>query len=186
MRAGRSRPADPPDGIRSSGWCRSSALASTDQLCANFLMAVSRVLPTLKIPPTFTIPFEVPYKNGTRDLNGITSRTDFDDFLVAAAAKMDTRPSLMSNLAYLASYKPKTPKPLPKLLDDEEAWDGLISDVAQHINASKAKNRGKGEVKPFHISLIDLSKTGEATKSGTGRKVRLAAVVCPLIYGLVH
>jgi hypothetical protein len=43
-----------------------------------------------------------------------------------------------------------------------------------------------GEVKPFHISLIDLSKTGEATKSGTGRKVRLAAVVCPLIYGLVH
>ncbi|KAJ7474621.1 hypothetical protein B0H11DRAFT_1918330 [Mycena galericulata] len=61
------------------------------------------------------------YKNGTRDLTGITSRTSFDDFLVSVAAKMNTRITLMSNIAYIPSYKPKNPKPRPKLLEDEEA-----------------------------------------------------------------
>ncbi|KAJ6615208.1 hypothetical protein B0H10DRAFT_2435553 [Mycena sp. CBHHK59/15] len=113
------------------------------------------------VPPKsrtkFTIPFEVPYKNAKRDLAGITSHTTFDDFLLAAAARMDTRLSLMSNIAYLASYKPRNPKPTPKLLKDDRAWDSLIMDVKQYIASSKAKNRGTGSVKPFHISLVDVS-----------------------------
>ncbi|KAJ7488701.1 hypothetical protein B0H11DRAFT_2229889 [Mycena galericulata] len=74
---------------------------------------VSHVIPKaplLKVPPMFPIPFEVPYKNGTRDLTGITSRTSFDDFLVSAAAKINTHITLMSNIAYIPSYKPKKPK----------------------------------------------------------------------------
>ncbi|KAJ7632020.1 hypothetical protein B0H17DRAFT_1150027 [Mycena rosella] len=106
--------------------------------------AVSHVVLTVKISPKFPNPFEVPYKNGTQDLNGIMLCTDFDDFFITAAAQKDTRLSLMSNIGY-----------------------ALISDVSQHIKASKAKNRGKGEVKPFSISLIDLSK---AAKSGAGKK----------------
>ncbi|KAJ6617089.1 hypothetical protein B0H10DRAFT_1948606 [Mycena sp. CBHHK59/15] len=120
------------------------------------------------IPPKsrtkFAIPFEVPYKNAKRDLAGITSHTTFDDFLLAAAARMDTRLSLMSNIAYLASYKPRNPKPTPKLLEDDKAWDSLIMDVEQYIASCKAKNRGTGSVKPFHISLVDgkKAKKGES------------------------
>ena len=58
----------------------------------------------------FEIPFEVPYKNVTRNLPGITSCTLFNDFLVAAASKMDTRISLLSSIGYVCSFSPKNTK----------------------------------------------------------------------------
>ncbi|KAJ6575789.1 hypothetical protein B0H10DRAFT_2443962 [Mycena sp. CBHHK59/15] len=124
------------------------------------------------VPPKsrtkFAIPFEVPYKNAKRDLAGITSHTTFNDFLLAAAARMDTRLSLMSNIAYLASYKPRNPKPTPKLLEDDKAWDSLIMDVKQYIASCKVKNRGTGSMKPFHISLVDVS--GDPSHMDAGKK----------------
>ncbi|KAJ6628149.1 hypothetical protein B0H10DRAFT_2277329 [Mycena sp. CBHHK59/15] len=116
--------------------------------------ALDSIVP-LKSRTKFAIPFEVPYKNAKRDLAGITSHTTFDDFLLAAAARMDT-PGVWVR-AYLASYKPRNPKPTPKLLEDNKAWDSLIMDVEQYIGSCKAKNRGTGSVKPFHISLVDVS-----------------------------
>ncbi|KAJ7447640.1 hypothetical protein FB451DRAFT_1411735 [Mycena latifolia] len=142
-----------------------------EQLDDELDAAIAQLIPTVTIPAKFSIPFEVPYKNGTRDLTGITSRTDFDDFLIAAAAKMDTRISLMTNIAYIPSYKPRNPKPLPKLLADEEAWDVLIADVHQFIKASRAKNRGKGEVPSFSILIVDLSKS-EVEKTGARKKAK--------------
>ncbi|KAJ6474520.1 hypothetical protein DFH09DRAFT_1109571 [Mycena vulgaris] len=132
--------------------------------------AVRRVVPTVKIPAKFPIPFDVPYKTGFRRLTGITSRTSFDDFIVAAAIRMDTRVTLMSNIAYTPSYAPKNPKPRPKLLEDDDAWDDLVAEVGQYIKASQAKNRGKGEVMPFSIVITDLFNS-EESKTGTGKKV---------------
>ncbi|KAF8172966.1 hypothetical protein K438DRAFT_1772398 [Mycena galopus ATCC 62051] len=88
---------------------------------------------------------EVPYKHCTRDLTGLTSKTSFDEFLLAAAAKMETRITMLSSIGYVPSYK--KPKPGPKLLDDEEAWDFLVADVRQHIKGAQSKNRGKHERK---------------------------------------
>ena len=98
----------------------------------------------------FDIPFEVPYKNATRDLRAITSATSFSEFLKLAAEKMGTKVTHLTELGYIASYKPKTPKPVPKMLDDEEAWEGLIDDVSSHLKASKTK-------KPFTILVLDMS-----------------------------
>ncbi|KAJ7686451.1 hypothetical protein B0H14DRAFT_3534548 [Mycena olivaceomarginata] len=57
----------------------------------------------------------VGYKNGTRDLTGLTSRSTYDGA------------TLLSNtIGYIPSYK--KPKAGPKLLDDEEARDVLIVD----------------------------------------------------------
>ncbi|KAJ7202719.1 hypothetical protein C8J57DRAFT_1735619 [Mycena rebaudengoi] len=133
--------------------------------------AVKQIAPTVKLPASkFAIPFEVPYKNGMRALTGITSSTSFDDFIAAAAARMETRVSLMTSVGYIPSYKPKSPKPLPKLLEDDESWEVLIADVRQHIKTAKGKNRGKGEVAPFSIFLIDTSKVEEGGKAGKGKK----------------
>ncbi|KAJ6568999.1 hypothetical protein B0H19DRAFT_1065782 [Mycena capillaripes] len=137
--------------------------------------AVRQIIPPVKIPPAkFDIPFEVPYKGGMRDLTGITSRSSFDDFLLAAAGRMGTRITQLDNIAYIPSYKPRNPKPLPKILDDDDAWEVLVGDVRQYIKASLASNRGKGQLKPFNIQIVDLSQSEESTKTGKnkGRKGR--------------
>lgn len=91
----------------------------------------------------------MPFKNATRSLSGVTSDTTFTAFLEAAAAQMETHISLLSNIAYIPSYRPKTPKPIPKLLEDTESWEALKDDVAEYISGSKAKNKGRGVVKLF-------------------------------------
>ncbi|KAJ6523736.1 hypothetical protein B0H19DRAFT_894469, partial [Mycena capillaripes] len=106
--------------------------------------AVTQIAPKIKVPRVISLPFEVPYKNGTRDLTGITTGTDYYEFLSHAANKMGTHITWMANIGYIPSYK--KPRPRPKLLDDEEAWDTLIADVRQFIKASETKNRGKGVV----------------------------------------
>ncbi|KAH9966224.1 hypothetical protein BJV74DRAFT_890112 [Russula compacta] len=107
----------------------------------------------------FDILFEVPFKNATRDMEGITSHTTFGAFLESLAEKMETRISLLSSIAYIPSYKPKIPKPVPKLLEDE------------------AKNKGKGLVKAFSILIINTS--GVASKDAGSAKSRKQASVDP-------
>ncbi|KAJ7816243.1 hypothetical protein B0H13DRAFT_1923719 [Mycena leptocephala] len=131
--------------------------------------AVKQVIPTVKIPPKFDIPFEVPYKNGTRDLTGITSRTLFDDFLHDVATKMQTRVSAL-NIGYIPSYRPRSSKPTPKLLEDDDSWDVLVADVQQYIKSSQGRNRGKGQVKPFSILIIDMDELQETKTKGKGGK----------------
>lgn len=86
---------------------------------------------------------------------------------------MGTRVSLMSNIGYTPSYKPRNPKPLPKLLDDEESWELLVSDVQKFIQKEQKKNRGKGEVAPFSIRLTDMSNVDEPSSKTGGKKVPL-------------
>jgi hypothetical protein len=105
----------------------------------------------------FSIPFEVPYKNATRDLTGITSSTRFSQFLVVAAAKMNVSTLHLTQVGYIPSYKPKNPKPIPKMLEDKESWEILLDDVSDYIEGCKSKNWGKGAVKPFTVLLTDMS-----------------------------
>ncbi|KAJ7233933.1 hypothetical protein C8J57DRAFT_1531981 [Mycena rebaudengoi] len=118
---------------------------------------------------TFSIPFEVPFNGAARDLDGITSATSFDEFLDKLAHTMSTRKSLLSAIAYIPSYKPKNPKPTPKLLDSATAFERLISDVQNYIVTSEAKLRGKGVIKPFFIQIIDTSG-GDPKGSAGGDK----------------
>ena len=120
----------------------------------------------------FSIPFEVPYKNATRDLTGITSSTRFSQFLISAAQKMNVSTLHLSQIGYIPSYKPKNPKPIPKMLEDEESWEILLDDVSDYISACKSKNRGKGMVKPFTVILVDMS--GPDVKDNGPKKVSFA------------
>jgi hypothetical protein len=85
---------------------------------------------------------------------------------------MGTRKSLLSGIAYIASYVPKSPKPVPKLLEDEKSWKKLIQGAADYIDACKQKKNGKGVVKPFSIRIFDTSgeDPGKAT-AGAVKKV---------------
>jgi hypothetical protein len=59
---------------------------------------------------------------------------------------------------------PRTGKPTAKLLEDEEAFRNLINNIWQYIDEQKAKNKGKGKVKPFCIQVVDMSASEAADK----------------------
>lgn len=103
----------------------------------------------------FKIPIEVPYRNATRDVVGITSVTSFERAMRLIAERMDAGPSRMAAIGYIPSYKPKNPKPVAKLLEDDEAWDRLIDDVKTYIDSFASKRGAARQVKPFVISIID-------------------------------
>ncbi|KAJ6462564.1 hypothetical protein C8R45DRAFT_1220539 [Mycena sanguinolenta] len=140
---------------------------SDSEELADAVQAVSSPISVWKSRPKFVIPFEVPYNGATRDLE-ISSKTPFDTFLNMLATRMETRKSLLSGIAYIPSYAPKTPKPVPKLLEDEEGWRKLVDGVEAHIAAARANKKAKGVVKPFSIRISDTS--GADSKAGTGGK----------------
>jgi hypothetical protein len=86
--------------------------------------------------------------------------------------KMNVSVLHLTQVGYIPSYKPKNPKPVPKMLEDEESWEILLDDVSDYIDACKSKNRGKGVVKPFTVLLIDMS----APDGIGGKKVNLACI----------
>jgi hypothetical protein len=122
----------------------------------------------------FDVPFEVPFEGATRNLSDITSHTSFNEFLGAVAKRMETRLSLLARIAYIPSYKPRNPKPVPKLLEDDDDWKKLLVDVEEYRSACIAKCKGKGVVKPFVIVLVDMS--GPDGKSDP-KKVRVLSIM---------
>ncbi|KAF9490690.1 hypothetical protein BDN71DRAFT_1511024 [Pleurotus eryngii] len=92
----------------------------------------------------------------------------FSTFLSDVADWMDTQLTLLTQIGYIPSYKPKSSKPSPKLLEDEEGWIALIEDVWTYIITCRAKYKGKGIVKAFMIILIDTS--GIEVKDGSFKK----------------
>lgn len=127
----------------------------------------------------FDIPFEVPYTGATRNLNGITSQTTFQAFLMALSKRMDVRLSLLSHIGYIPSFAPKSPKPVPKLLEDQEDWDSLIDCVRQHRSLCLERKGGKGAIKPYSVKIIDTSEPGgKETSSKKAFLMLLFVVMC--------
>ncbi|KAK0211655.1 hypothetical protein IW262DRAFT_1519311 [Armillaria fumosa] len=107
--------------------------------------------------PAFDIPFEVPYKNVTRKLSGITSHTSFEGFLHKVADRMGCGLTHLSCIGYVESYRPKNPKPVPRMLEERDDFLQLKVGVQDYRDMCLTKNKGKGKVKPFTIAIIDTS-----------------------------
>ncbi|PPQ84970.1 hypothetical protein CVT26_008290 [Gymnopilus dilepis] len=122
----------------------------------------------------FDIPVEVPYRNATRDVTGITSASSFDYVLSEIRERMDATPSQLAGLAYIPSYKPRNPKPVPKLLEDEQAWEKLVQDVRQYIETFTTKKGVSKPVKPFVITIVDTvgprTEKEKEKKAGSSKK----------------
>lgn len=127
-------------------------------VCPNFSLADDTVTTVEDIQvEKFDIPFEVPYNGATRVLSGITSHTEFKDFLPKLSDRTGIRLSLLARIGYVASWKPKSPKPVPRMLEDEQDWHGLIKEADDFRKACKGKNKGNGVIKPFQFVISDTS-----------------------------
>ena len=106
----------------------------------------------------FDIPIEVPYKNAKQDVSGITSASSFAHVLCQIAERMDAEPSQMAAISYIPSFLPKSPKLIPKLLEDEECWENLICDMHKYIKSFTASIKCSGppkHIKPFVITIVN-------------------------------
>jgi hypothetical protein len=117
----------------------------------------------------YTIVYEVPFHNATRELK-LSCTTTFAGFLTAVSRKMEVGVTHLSAIGYVASYKPKNPKPVPKLLETSEDYESLMADITEYRKDCLKKMGGK--VKPFSISLTNTSNTPT-----DGRKVRAEVVI---------
>lgn len=110
----------------------------------------------------FDIPIEVPYKNAKHDVSGISSASSFAHVLCQIAKKMDAGPSQMAAIGYIPSFIPKSRKPIPKLLEDEDCWEKLICEVRDYIESFAVKCSGTAKhVKPFVITIINTVGTSD-------------------------
>ena len=83
---------------------------------------------------------------------------------------------MLSSIAYTASFWPKTPKPVPKLLEGNRDWKKLVKGVREHVEAAldkKGKGKGKGAVKPFTLRIFDTSG-GDTKAAGGGNAKKVA------------
>ena len=78
---------------------------------------------------------------------------------------MDAGPSRMAAIGYILSYKAKNPKPVAKLLEDDDAWDRLVDDIRAYIDSFATKRGAARQVKPFVISIIDTLKAVDLKES---------------------
>ena len=100
-------------------------------------------------------------KNALRSFT-IPSCTAFEDFLVLAAEKMNTRPAFLMDLGYIGSWLPKSPKPIPKLLDSDECWGLLIREVYDAEQAQYTKQgQPKKTKKSVFVTIIDTGGSVE-------------------------
>lgn len=81
------------------------------------------------------------------------------------AQRMDAGPSRMAAIGYIPSYKPRNPKPVAKLLEDNDAWDRLIDEIRAYIDSFATKRGAARQVKPFVISIIDTLNAEDSKES---------------------
>ncbi|KJA17557.1 hypothetical protein HYPSUDRAFT_206148 [Hypholoma sublateritium FD-334 SS-4] len=125
--------------------------------------------PTPLRMPFFVVPFVVPYRKASRDVDGITSKTTFPRVLRLILERMEVPLTLLGGIGYVPSYKPKSSKPVPKLLEDERSWTKLLEDVHAFTVTCKGKN-GKGAIKPFHITIVDTTASSSEADSKAKKK----------------
>ncbi|KAJ3738293.1 hypothetical protein EV360DRAFT_90603 [Lentinula raphanica] len=116
----------------------------------------------------FDIVFEVPYKTSQRNLTGITSHTPFNKFINDLASRMDTRLTLLSNISYLPSYKPKA-RTTDVMLEGEDDWIMLIRDAWDHMQNTRGKK------KAWSIRIFDKSPGGTDIDKEKGKSTAKAS-----------
>ncbi|KAJ3911631.1 hypothetical protein F5877DRAFT_85712 [Lentinula edodes] len=124
----------------------------------------------------FDIIFEVPYKCSQQNLTGITSHTVFTVFIEELAKKMNTRLSLLSNISYLSSYKPKS-WTTDVMLEGEEDWIMLIKDAWDHVQNTRGRKPKAWTIRIFDKSPTETGKAKENDDDGVKSRKKSSATV---------
>ncbi|KAL1707596.1 hypothetical protein EV121DRAFT_288471 [Schizophyllum commune] len=128
--------------------------------------------------PTYDIPVEVPYGDGTRRVKNITTKTSFKDFNTLIAERMGIPVIKCTGYGYIPSWLPKSSKPKPKSLEDDDDYTCMIQEVVDHYEESARKSKGKQGIKSFTITIVPMRDMKAASaKEMKGSKKKKSTVV---------
>ena len=113
-------------------------------------------------------------RNGVLHEFTLSSAASFRTFLCSTAKVFAVSITHLGALGYVPSFLPKSPKPLPKILDSDSTYEKMLEKIEDHVEHMKSRNKGKGIVKAFSIRLVDTSAgsgDGNGKKETAGKKV---------------
>lgn len=99
-----------------------------------------------------------------------TTPHHFDIFRQRAAAEMGVPLQRLSALGYIVSTWPRSPKPVPKLVDTDVRYENMIEGLEEYMKVELTTKGQPKKKKPFSVELID---TGDDAEKKDGKKVSI-------------
>lgn len=120
-------------------------------------------------PGTFSIKYEVAIKKARIDFV-LDNTTAFDIFRQNVASQMGVPLQSLSALGYTVSFWPRSPKPLPKLVDTDARYEDMIEQLEEYMKVELTTKGQPKKKKAFSVLLIDTGIDDSGKKDG--KKVR--------------
>jgi hypothetical protein len=108
----------------------------------------------------YDIAYDIPNGSGATMTLLLNSTTPYNTFLNKVAKKMKVTVTHLANLAYIPSFLPKSPKPQPKLLDEEQAYCLMIRAIDEQVDKWMNPSKGQGKMRAFSVKLFDMLPAG--------------------------
>ncbi|KAJ3801922.1 hypothetical protein GGU11DRAFT_753307, partial [Lentinula aff. detonsa] len=120
-------------------------------------------------PEALEITYEVEKDGLVHDFS-VMNTASFSTFLCTAARMLGVSITHLGSLGYIPSFLPKNPKPLPRALNSDDAYEKMLEKIEEYVLTAKSRNKGKGVVKAFSIRLVDSSGNGDVKKDKNEKK----------------
>lgn len=116
-------------------------------------------------PGTFDIKYEVTIKKARVDFT-LDNTTPFDIFRQKVAAEMGVPLQRLSALGYIVSIWPRSPKPVPRLVDTDVRYEHMIEGLEEYMKVELTTKGQPKKKKPFSVQLIDTGGDDPGKKDG--------------------
>lgn len=113
----------------------------------------------------FNIKYEITVGKARIDFT-LDNITPFTVFQQNVATQMGLPLQHLSALGYVLSFWPKSPKPVPKLVDTDLRYEDMIHAVEEYEKVGLTKKGKEKKKKPFYIHLVDTSSDEGTNKDG--------------------
>ncbi|KAJ3739917.1 hypothetical protein DFH05DRAFT_1463488 [Lentinula detonsa] len=120
-------------------------------------------------PEALEITYEAEKDGLVHDFS-VMNTASFSNFLRTAARMLGVSITHLGSLGYIPSFLPKNPKPLPRALNSNDAYEKMLEKIEEYVLTAKSRNKGKGVVKAFSIRLVDSSGSGDMKKDKNEKK----------------
>lgn len=115
-------------------------------------------------PGTFDIKYEVTLGKKARVDCVLDNNTTFSVFRQRITSEMGIPLQQLSALGYIASFWPRSPKPVPKLVDTDARYEDMVDILEEYMKVKYTKHGKPKKKKAFSVILIDTGGESDGKK----------------------
>ncbi|KAJ4497981.1 hypothetical protein C8R41DRAFT_917002 [Lentinula lateritia] len=120
-------------------------------------------------PGTFDIKYEITLGKKARVDCVLDNNTTFSVFRQRIASEMGIPLQQLSALGYIASFWPRSPKPVPKLVDTDARYEDMVGILEEYMKVEYTKHGKPKKKKAFSVILIDTGSESDGKKSSKAK-----------------